>query len=200
MPAMPNATAAENREYDGSHDATEVLVADGVYVAVLNKNVTDEQADALGYTLDDTDVSGKTFVRRSITVSGAFAALLPVESFPRIGGSASADNAVDASSHPALREYELDSGEVVSAAELNERVRIAAEADDAADRADADAGDAQAAADLRERQLARSRAIAARLGELDDALDSAEGDDADKITAERKELADELDALRKELG
>lgn len=133
---------AENVQYAGPHDAADLQIADGVYVTVLNREVTDEQAHTLGYALDADEAVklGRPFVRRTITVSDELASLLTgvyanadgelVETWPRAGGTASDDKIVDdPSSNPAVRDYELDDGTVLSAAELNLRVAEAAEAD-----------------------------------------------------------------------
>lgn len=189
---------SENRTYAGPHDAADLLIGDGLYATVLNRDVSDEQAEALGYNLDPDATDGR-FARRTITVSDELGARLNDDEWPKVGG-APGDPVDVPDSHPALRDIELDTGETVTPAELDERVRVATEADEAELRADAAAGDDTARDDLHERNLERARAMTTRIGELEDALESAEGDDADKITVEIKALNDELDTIRKALA
>lgn len=197
---------AKNRQYAGPHEAADLQVADGLYVTVLNQEITDEQALTLGYTLDAEDGSGLIFARRTITVSDELDALLGEhEDWPRTGGTASDDKIVDdPSSNPSTAQtYVLIDGTEVTGPELNERVAIEADAQEAVERvaatADVTPNDVKGQRDAIERRIVE---IDNRTAELNAAADAEniDDDDAASIVAELDELAAERTSLVNALG
>lgn len=203
-----NATAAENREYAGPHDAADLLISSGTYVTVVNRELSDEHAAALGFVFDADEAmtTGKTFAVRRITISGELAdALGDSDSWPKVGGTASDDSIVDDASHPARQTYETFEGEQVKAGELNERVRVAAAADESAERQAEEAERQRVEQQNEQLRIAAERRhgeVTARIAELDGALKSAQAlaDDSDAPAADRNEAGDDAQKISDELA
>lgn len=205
----------ENRAYAGPSDATELMVSDDRYVLVVRRDLTDEQASTLGYTFDADDAvrTGRAFAVRTVTVSDELAAKLDsasftdpdtdelVASWPKVGGTASAEHVVDDELLPATRPVDIEhpvTGEVetVASSELDRRAYDSAEAENVLVdvRPDATAGQGDATRTPAEAEAA----LRARLAEVEDALT---GDDADGLTEEQRDaLQAERMRINDELG
>lgn len=198
----------ENRQYAGPFDAAELMVDDGRYALVVRKDITDDQAEALGYVFDGDEAvrTGRSMAVRTITVSDELALKLNsagfevdgefVPSWPKIGGTPAAQTVDVPESNPSTMPVTLENGDTITAAEADERAYTAGEADEVLDRAAIDAaGDTNAPDDNRD-ELARRRIgdIDARLEAIEAALES----DDDINDAELDALTDEQTRLNAE--
>lgn len=176
---------AENRQYAGPHTAADLMVADGVYVSVVHQDYADDASalEALGYTLDVDEAvpSGKTFVRKTVTISDELAVTLDEESWPRVGGTASDDSIVDdPSSNPVTR----------SAREIEEDLPTPEEL-----RADQEAELAQRqAANVAEAEAKRLAEVEQATARIETLREAAAADGRELTKPEAREVA-ELEAI-----
>lgn len=215
-----------NRKYAGPHDVAELMVDDGVYVAVVRDDLDDDTVLALGYVFDDDDAVrlGRPKVVRTITVSDELGAKLDRSFFDVLGddgratgettpqwpstGGRAGDPVDTPHTNPATMPVVIDDGTpdgiTLTAAEADDRAYDAQAALEAQERVAAEVPADTAAADAERAQRDRIAAIEARVIELNASHAAAvEADDeaaVEAIEAESENLIAEKANIEKALA